>query len=50
MTFSEIMSKIADVMGTVSQWAIPALIMVIILSAAKKRVPMYESFYRTLLS
>jgi len=44
MTFSEIMSKIADVMGTVSQWAIPALIMVIILSAAKKRVPMYESF------
>jgi spore maturation protein B len=44
MTFSEIIAKIADVMGTVSQWAIPALIMVIILSAAKKRVPMYESF------
>jgi spore maturation protein SpmB len=44
MTFSEVMAKIADVMGTVSQWAIPALIMVIILSAAKKRVPMYESF------
>jgi spore maturation protein B len=44
MTFSEVMTTIADFMGTVSQWAIPVLVMVIILSAAKKRVPMYESF------
>src|SRR3954447_16890201 len=28
----------------ISQWAIPAVILVIILSAAYKRVPMYESF------
>src|SRR5436190_14537534 len=28
----------------ISQWAIPALIMLVILSAAKKRVPMYDSF------
>ena len=28
----------------VSQWAIPALILLIIVSAAYKRVPMYESF------
>jgi spore maturation protein B len=32
------------VLEAVSQWAIPALILVIILSAARKRIPMYESF------
>ena len=44
MTFSETTEKITEVMGGVSQWAIPALVMLIILSAAKRRVPMYESF------
>jgi spore maturation protein B len=34
----------AQILEGVSQWAIPALIMLIILSAAKKRVPMYDSF------
>ena len=34
----------AFVLEAVSQWAIPALILVIILSAARKRIPMYESF------
>jgi len=33
-----------DILESVSQWAIPALILLIILSAARKRVPMYESF------
>lgn len=33
-----------DILESISQWAIPALILVIILSAARKRVPMYESF------
>jgi spore maturation protein SpmB len=32
------------VLEAVSQWAIPALILVIIVSGAIKRVPMYESF------
>lgn len=32
------------VLESISQWAIPALIMVIILAAKRKRVPMYESF------
>jgi len=44
MAFSEIAEKTTEVMGGVSQWAIPALVMLIILSAAKRRVPMYESF------
>ncbi len=35
---------ITEIFGGVSQWAIPVLILVIILSAAYKRVPMYESF------
>ena len=38
------MQAITTFMEAVSQWAIPALIMLIILSAAYKRVPMYESF------
>ena len=33
-----------EILESVSQWAIPALILLIILSAARKRVPMYESF------
>ena len=33
-----------EILESVSQWAIPALILIIILSAARKRVPMYESF------
>ncbi len=33
-----------QILEAVSQWAIPALILLIILSAATKRVPMYESF------
>ncbi|HEX5472482.1 MAG TPA: spore maturation protein [Lacipirellulaceae bacterium] len=36
--------NVTDVFGAISQWAIPALIMLIILWAAVKRVPMYESF------
>ena len=44
MTFSESMQKTTEVMEGVSQWAIPALVMLVILSAAKRRVPMYESF------
>src|SRR3954452_17079006 len=31
-------------MELISQWAIPALILTIVLAAARKRVPMYESF------
>jgi spore maturation protein B len=44
MTFSEQMQAITGFMESVSQWAIPALIMLVILSAAYNRVPMYESF------
>lgn len=44
MMFSEQMQAITGYMESVSQWAIPALIMLIILSAAYNRVPMYESF------
>src|SRR3954447_14777386 len=44
MTFSERLQAITAFMESVSQWAIPALIMLVILSAAHKRVPMYESF------
>src|SRR3954449_13355226 len=31
-------------MELISQWAIPALILTIVLAAARKRVPMYDSF------
>lgn len=33
-----------EYLEAMSQWAIPAVILLIILSAARKRVPMYESF------
>src|SRR4051812_8180731 len=33
-----------EIFEGISRWSIPALIMLIILSAARKRVPMYESF------
>jgi spore maturation protein B len=33
-----------EFLEAVSQWAIPALILLIIVSAARKKVPMYESF------
>jgi spore maturation protein B len=35
---------VMQVLEGISQWAIPALILTIILAAARKRVPMYESF------
>ena len=44
MTLSERLQAITTFMESVSQWAIPALIMLVILSAAYNRVPMYESF------
>ena len=44
MTFAERMQAITYFMEAVSQWAIPALILLIILAAAYNRVPMYESF------
>jgi spore maturation protein B len=44
MTISERLQAITEFMEGVSQWAIPVLILLIILSAAYKRVPMYESF------
>jgi spore maturation protein B len=44
MTFSERMQAITAFMEAVSQWAIPALVLVVILAAAHKRIPMYESF------
>ncbi len=33
-----------EILEAVSQWAIPALILLIIVVAARKKVPMYESF------
>src|SRR6188768_2825665 len=44
MTYSEVMAKITEAMGGVSQWAVPALVLLIILSAARRKIPMYESF------
>ncbi len=44
MTFSERMQAITAFMEAVSQWAIPALVLLVILTAAYKRIPMYESF------
>ena len=44
MTLSEQLQAITAFMESVSQWAIPTLIMLVILSAAYNRVPMYESF------
>src|ERR1700760_1825267 len=44
MTFAERMQAITAFMEAVSQWAIPALVLLVILTAAYKRVPMYESF------
>jgi spore maturation protein B len=38
------MSQAFQAMELISQWAIPALILTIVLAAARKRVPMYESF------
>jgi spore maturation protein B len=38
------MSNVADVFDAVSQWMIPATILLILVWAAVKRVPMYESF------
>lgn len=38
------MSSIQVTMNTLSQWAIPAMMLLIILWAANKKVPMYESF------
>lgn len=44
MTLSEQLQSITTFMESVSQWAIPALIMLVILAAASNRIPMYESF------
>ena len=38
------MPALLDIADLVSQWAIPAIMLVIILAAAWRRVPMYESF------
>ena len=38
------MNAFQSSMDTLSQWAIPAVILLIILWASKKKVPMYESF------
>jgi spore maturation protein SpmB len=37
-------ANLHDVLDFVSQWAIPTLVLVIVVWAAVKRVPMYESF------
>src|SRR5215217_3289612 len=44
MTWKEFSIDLFRVLELVSQWAIPALILVIILAAKSKRVPMYETF------
>ncbi len=44
MTLSERMQAITAFMEAVSQWAIPVLVLLVILTAAYKRIPMYESF------
>src|SRR5215470_6367247 len=36
--------NLAHVLEGVSQWAIPALVMLVVLSAARKGVPIYDSF------
>lgn len=38
------MESVRIMMDGVSQWMIPALILLIILAAARRKVPMYESF------
>ena len=38
------MTSIRLIMDGVSQWAIPLMILIIVLAAARKRIPMYESF------
>lgn len=38
------MFNIRLIMDGISQWAIPLLILIIVIAAARKRVPMYESF------
>ena len=38
------MSTTVMILEAASQWAIPALVLLIIVSGAVKRVPMYESF------
>jgi spore maturation protein B len=38
------MESLPNLMDAVSQWAIPAVILLMILAAARKKVPMYESF------
>ena len=44
MTVPELLKLLTGFMEGVSQWAIPALVLLVILTAAYKRVPMYESF------
>ena len=38
------MESLRDILDSASQWMIPFVILIIILAAARKRVPMYESF------
>lgn len=38
------MENVQDILSGISQWMIPATILMIIVWAAYKRVPMYESF------
>ena len=38
------MESLRDIMDGVSQWAVPAIILLIIVAAARRKVPMYESF------
>ncbi len=38
------METFIAIIECISQWAIPAVILAIVLSAAYKRVPMYDSF------
>ena len=38
------MESLRDILDSVSQWMVPILMLVIILAASRKKVPMYESF------
>ena len=38
------MESLREIMDGVSQWAVPAIILLIIVAAARRKVPMYESF------